>query len=534
MPARTSRLQLPFAAAALFTVTLLLGPPGKSASPEEFHANVVNGRLTSGFPAAGALLLGDEATAVTWCSGVLIGCDTFLTAAHCVCDTNGADCQGARAPSPFGRLVYLQHAGFFRATSIRVHPDYQFPRADLAVIKLTTPVTGIAPAPLALTPPTPGVTGTIVGFGRTGGGATDVGLKRSGAITTAPCTDGISDDTAVCWNFTGTGSNSCNGDSGGPLFVDSGFGTVVAGIASGGRNANCLADDFTFDASVAAYLPWIETQGGSGLRHTTCSGVPPAGDARTTILEADAGLGDDAPAGAHTVDVPPGTNELRVALNAIDDGLANFDLYVKAGRPPTTDDYDCRATGGGQYGYCQFLFPVPGTWHVLVVRVTGSGAYQLTATVFGGDPPVCGNGVRETGEDCDGDDDGACPGACNGACACGLPCTEGGLLPLRVRLGRPFLAQAMLLNPSGAYDHLDPRATDFSVTVDDGGAPVEITIPAGDAGWARSTTRDGAYRWTGRVNGARGVILKCRRMHSRNWRITVKGADGSEALRRGR
>ncbi|TMB46659.1 MAG: S1 family peptidase, partial [Deltaproteobacteria bacterium] len=116
MPARTSRLQLPFAAAALFTVTLLLGPPGKSASPEDFHANIVNGRLTSGFPAAGALLLGDEATAVTWCSGVLIGCDTFLTAAHCVCDTNGADCQGARAPSPFGRLVYLQHAGFFRAT----------------------------------------------------------------------------------------------------------------------------------------------------------------------------------------------------------------------------------------------------------------------------------------------------------------------------------------------------------------------------------------------------------------------------------
>src|SRR5437870_3432407 len=423
MPARTSRLQLPFAAAALFTVTLLLGPPGKSASPEDFHANIVNGRLTAGFPAAGALLLGDDpATAVTWCSGVLIGCETFLTAAHCVCDTNGAGCQGARAPSPLGRLVYLQHAGFFRAASIRVHPDYQFPRADLAVIKLTTPVTGIAPAPLALTPPAPGVTGTIVGFGRSGGSATDVGLKRSGVITTAPCTDGISDGTAICWNFTGAGSNSCNGDSGGPLFVDSGFGTVVAGVA----------------------------------------------------------------------------------------------------------------TGGGQYGYCQFLFPVPGTWHMLVARVTGSGPYQLTATVFGGDPPVCGNGLRETGEDCDGDDDGACPGACNGACACGLPCTEGGLLPLRVRLGRPFLAQAMLLNPSGTYDRLDPRTTDFSVTVDDGGAPVEITIPAGDAGWVRSTTRDGAYRWTGRVNGARGVILKCRRMHSRNWRITVKGADGTEALRRGR
>src|SRR5437867_4162512 len=169
MPAPTARLQLPFAGAALFTVTLLLGPPGKGASPEDFHANIVNGRLTAGFPAAGALLLGDDpATAVTGCSGVLVGCETFLTAAHCVCETNGADCQGARAPSPLGRLVYLQHAGFFRAASIRVHPDYRFPQADLAVIKLTTPVTGVAPAPLALPPPPPGGTGTIVGRRRNG------------------------------------------------------------------------------------------------------------------------------------------------------------------------------------------------------------------------------------------------------------------------------------------------------------------------------------------------------------------------------
>ena len=529
-----ARLQLPFAAAALFTVTLLLGPPGKSASPEGFHTSIVNGRPTSGFPAAGALLVGDDpATAVTLCSGVLIGCQTFLTAAHCVCDTNGAGCAGARAPNPVGRLVYLQHAGFFPASSIRVHPDYQFPQADLAVIRLSTPVTGIAPAPLATAAPAPGVPGTIVGFGRTGGGASDLGLKRSGAITTAPCTDGISDGTAVCWNFTGAGANSCNGDSGGPLFVDSGFGTAVAGIASGGRNESCLAGDFAFDASVAAYRDWIGAEGGPDLQHATCGGVPQAGDPRTTILAADATLDEAVPAGAHTVEVPPGMNELRVGFNGIDDGQANFDLYVKAGRPATPDDYDCRVAGAGQYGYCQFLFPAPATWHLLVQRVSGAGPYQLTATVFGGDPPACGNSVRETGEQCDGSDDGACPGECNAACACGLPCTEGGLVPLKLRLGHPFLARALLLNPSGTYDSLDPRATDFSMTVDDGTSPLEIMIPAGDAGWVRSTTRDGAYRWTGRLAGVRGVILKCRRMRSRDWRITLKGSS-IEALRRAR
>ena len=532
MAARTRRLQLPLAATALFTATVLLGAPDKSASPAEFHTSIVNGRPTAGFPAAGALLVGDDpATAVTLCSGVLIGCQTFLTAAHCVCDTNGGDCQGARAPNPLGRLVYLQHAGFFRASAIRVHPDYQFPKADLALVKLGTPVTGVAPAALAVTAPAPGAPGTIVGFGRTGGGANDLGLKRSGAISTAPCTNGISDDAAVCWNFTGAGANSCNGDSGGPLFVDSGFGTVVAGISSGGRNQSCLAGDFTFDTNVAAYREWIEAEGGADLGHATCGGVPQAGDPRTTILAADATLGAEAAAGAHTVDVPPGTNELRVAFNGVDDGQADFDLYVKAGRPPTATDYDCRVTGAGQYGYCQFLFPAAGRWHMLVERVAGTGPYQLTATVFGGDPPVCGNGVRETGELCDGPDDGACPGECNPSCACGLPCTEGGLVPLKVRLGHPFVARALLLNPSGIYDRLDPRATDFGMTVDDGTSPLEITIPAGDPGWVRSATRDGAFHWTGRANGLRGVILKCRRMRSRDWRITLK-SNSVEALRR--
>src|SRR5439155_1233815 len=300
MRARTARRQLPLAAAALFTTTLLLSPQGKGASPEDFHANIVNGRPTSGFPAAGALLIGED---------------------------------------------------------------------------------------------------------------------PAGAVTTAPRIDGTSDATALCWNYTGSAANSCNGASGGPLFVDSGFGTVVAGIASGGRSESCLPGDFTFDSSIAPYRVWIEAESGADLGQTTCGGVPQAGDPRTTVVQANATLGDAVPAGTHTVDVPAGTNELRVALNAIDDGQANFDLYVKAGRPPTADDYDGRVAAGGQYAYCQFNFPVAGTWYLMVTRAMGSGPYQLTASVFGGDPPVCGNGVRETGELCDGADDGACPGACNGTCA---------------------------------------------------------------------------------------------------------------------
>jgi secreted trypsin-like serine protease len=85
---------------------------------------IVNGVYTSLYPSTGALLFGnDPDTAFTWCSGTLIGCDTFLTAAHCVCDTTGPDCQSL---DPASRMVFLQHAGFFQLASIAVRRDFDF------------------------------------------------------------------------------------------------------------------------------------------------------------------------------------------------------------------------------------------------------------------------------------------------------------------------------------------------------------------------------------------------------------------------
>ena len=78
-------------------------------------------------------------------------------------------------------------ASFFAVSSVALHPSYNFPVADVAVLKLATPVTGVSPTPInaASTPPF-GTAGTIAGFGRSGGGS-DYGLKRSGAVTTASC-----------------------------------------------------------------------------------------------------------------------------------------------------------------------------------------------------------------------------------------------------------------------------------------------------------------------------------------------------------
>src|SRR5262245_59209009 len=80
---------------ALFACATELDQPVKSSLP------IVNGDLTSAYPSAGALLFGaDPAVSTIQCSGTLIGCDTFLTAAHCVCPTDGADCQGGTPVEP--------------------------------------------------------------------------------------------------------------------------------------------------------------------------------------------------------------------------------------------------------------------------------------------------------------------------------------------------------------------------------------------------------------------------------------------------
>src|ERR1700694_1909755 len=46
---------------------------------------IVNGLPSRSHPAVGALVQGnDPHTARAWCTGTLVGCDKFLTAAHCI------------------------------------------------------------------------------------------------------------------------------------------------------------------------------------------------------------------------------------------------------------------------------------------------------------------------------------------------------------------------------------------------------------------------------------------------------------------
>src|SRR5262245_19218751 len=102
--------------AAVVVTLAVLGRGAAHAAPR-----IVNGTPTGQFPSVGALLAANEPDgAEIICSGTLIGCQTFLTAGHCVCDTFGGACQpgGPWAPDPTQFFVFLQHAGIFAVSSI--------------------------------------------------------------------------------------------------------------------------------------------------------------------------------------------------------------------------------------------------------------------------------------------------------------------------------------------------------------------------------------------------------------------------------
>lgn len=382
-------------AALLAALFFLLAAAGAAAQP---RPRIVNGTTTGEYPGVGALLIHEspiDPTVTSLCTGTLIGCRSFLTAAHCVCpftSDNAAECLRQGLTDPRRLSALLQNAGRFAVSDIALHPEYEFTEGgDLALLTLAEPVAVIEPVQLNdISRPQLGSDGTIAGFGNSGGPEfeqNDLGIKRMGSVRTSLCPSDINPNSHVCWDFFAVGSNTCGGDSGGPLFIDFGDGFRLAGITSGGENPTCLAPDAGFDTDISVHRDWLYEALAASEDGAPCPHSPVVGSPGVVVTGFDGVLKRGDTVRSLPITVAEGTRTLIVVLNGAlysSDGASTPNEFSLSLRRAGASTADCVDSTLGPFGTCRVDDPAPGAWEARIGRLRGFGEFQLTATTLPG------------------------------------------------------------------------------------------------------------------------------------------------------
>ena len=181
-------------------------------------------------------------SATQWfCTGVVVAPRVVLSAAHCGAEITRILIGDQVTPSIVGRVVAVRQAV--------IHPRYRahpFNENDINVLILDAPA-AIPPAPLATAAQLAAAEMVhLVGFGYNDptlpkgfGEKREVNvpigpLKRSDAdnLSQFEALTGFHADYEFVAGRKGLGKDSCNGDSGGPAYIDTDTGLVVAGLTS--------------------------------------------------------------------------------------------------------------------------------------------------------------------------------------------------------------------------------------------------------------------------------------------------------------
>jgi uncharacterized protein (TIGR03382 family) len=198
------------------------------------------------WPDTVAVMWGTDPTMSQACTGTLVAPNVVITAGHCVLqDPPDHVFVGASklSASQEGQVLAIQKAIEYTNSQASV---------DAGVLVLAQPVTGVMPRPIgsgwARFDIKNNASVQLVGFGttdRNGSVSTDALMEATTIITDYNCTTSAGCNTLAQpdgeFGAGGMGIDTCPGDSGGPVYLTTDYGTYVIGITSRGYDSNNYA-----------------------------------------------------------------------------------------------------------------------------------------------------------------------------------------------------------------------------------------------------------------------------------------------------